>query len=157
MPFVTRPYFQLSQLVVRSPQEADAFETDVITVNNTNGVTIPLGGVVYRAKGADSTAAWDVVADNSVLAVGANDSLPVNEFAVVYGDNYDCQPEVVIPADTDTKVMAFVRDVQLKERLVKDFLTDATGANLTESEFENVKLLLANQGILLNETNGSLG
>lgn len=158
MPFDTRPYFQLSQLFVRSPFEADANETDVITINNTGGVTIPFGGVVFRAKGADSTATWDVVADDTVLAVGDNDSLPVNEFAVVYGDNYDCKQAIVIPDGEDTDVMAVTRGpVQLKSRLIREFLQDATGANLSDAEVLNVFKLLADQNILVNETTGTLG
>lgn len=155
MAFIERDWDQLSQLVVRDPFKEDAQSIDVITINNTGGVTIPLGGVVYRAIGADSTATWDVVADNTVLAVGANDGLPVNEFAVVFGDKYKYQKEVVVPDGVDTKALAYVRGPsQLKSKLVEAFLADA---GLTAAEIANVELLMSRQDILVNETVGTLG
>lgn len=156
MPFTARTFPQLSQLVVRDPFKEDAQCIDVISVTNSGGVTLPMGAVLFRAKGVSSTAQWDAVTSDAVLAVGAEDGLPVNEFAVVFGDNYDWKASVTIPDTTATEVLAYVRGpCQLKSRLIEEYLLSA--GNLDTDETANVIKLLGDQGILVNETIGTLG
>lgn len=108
--------------------------------NITPAGVMPLGTVVFRAKGLSEAAAWAVVTK-------AADVATTNEFAVVYGDQYgwkcDFTPKA-IKAKFFNSVVIKRGPVMFKEF----YLKEVHGTQLGTS-FDILKQLLADQGMVV--------
>lgn len=116
------------------------------------GAAVEMGTVVFRAKASANTAETAY----AVLSAAAQ-IVNTNEFAVVYGDHYQCK-ESFVPrtiASGQFNAVGFVGKnggLQLKDYLIKAIAQDAGGANLSDAEFENLREVLASQGIIVEVT-----
>lgn len=153
MPFTNRPYAkQLSDIVVNELDPKVGYARETINVTPpAGGAPLAAGTVVYRVKSADPLAAYAVLsADTQVAAT--------NEFAVVFGDHYGFK-ESFVPSAVDSSnpiagnAVAFVRGpVQLKDYYLRQIAQDSGGANLSDSEFNQLCELLSKQGIIVEKT-----
>ena len=108
---------------------------------------------MYRAKSADLTAAWTVLASATPLVA-------TNEFAVVYGDHFSFNPSFIprAIAANQYNAVGFVGTsgaLQLKEYYIKQVAKDTVpngGAALTDAQVETLKGLLEAQGIQVLKT-----
>lgn len=116
------------------------------SVDNANitppaaAAAIPLGTVVFRAKGLKEADAWaPISADADVVAT--------NEFAVVFGDalkcNFDFVPRAIAAGRFNSVVIK--RDAQFKEYYIKL----VQGTKLTADNYDILKQLMADQGLLV--------
>ena len=153
MPFVPETYAQrLSDLVVHELDPSVGYSRRDLNVTPITPA-IRLGTVVYRAKSADLTAPWTVLASAAPLVL-------TNEFAVVYGDHFSFNPSFVPRAIAAGRYNAvgYVGTsgaLQLKEYLIKQVAQDAAangGAALTDAQVETLKGLLEQQGIQVLKT-----
>ena len=147
MAFTTIATPKFTDLVVNEKDAPVGYARKVIPVNTTAAETLPLGAVVFRAKGVDPTADYDIVDSNLDIAVA-------NEYAVVIGDQLKVQLDgVTTAAGSTVNLLAFVRgDVILKKKLPLDYLVNTAG--LTEAEANQVLHLLESQGVLSETTIG---
>lgn len=155
MPFIDNTGAKrFSDLVVNELDPRVGYARETINVTSPRmGYTVKMGTVVFRAKSADPLAAYAVLSASTDLA-------PTNEYAVVYGDHYGFNEEFVLAAESTNPVagnaVAFVRGpVQLKEWYIKQIAQDAAGAALTDAQFNNLKELLASQGVIVEVTLGA--
>lgn len=123
---------------------------------NTN--VTDLTATVTGGAGALTPVISQGVADNQTYAVLTSAGLSAdNEFAIVFGDHYKSQ-ESFVPraiAANQFNAVAFVGKngaLILKEKLVKEWATDADGLNLSAVEFEQLREILKGQGIILETT-----
>lgn len=153
MPFVAETYVKrFSDLVVHEMDPSVGYSRRDL---NVTPITAPiqLGTVVYRAKNADLTAAWTVLASATPLVL-------TNEFAVVYGDHFSFNPSFVARAIAANmyNAVGFVGTsgaLQLKEYYIKQVAKSAVnvgGAALTDAQVETLKGLLEQQGIQVLKT-----
>lgn len=100
---------------------------------------IPLGTVVFRAKGLGIAAPWTIVTDNTSLVT-------TNEFAVVWGDHHSFAADFVPRPIAAGKFNAVVikRDAAFKEY----YIGWVHGATLG-ADFDVLKQLMADQGLLV--------
>lgn len=122
---------------------------------NTN--VTDLTATVAGDAGALTPVISQGVAGNQAYAVVANATALVNtnEFAVVYGNNYGFNASFVPNAivDGEFNAVGFKRGpVQLKDYYIKQVAQDADGANLTDAQFETLRELLKQQGIIVEIT-----
>lgn len=147
MPFTSYNRWMLSDLVVNEQDPSVGYARKVIRVAGTG--TLPLGAVVFRAKGTDPTVPYAPV-------TAAGNIATTNEYAVVFGDNYGFKEEITLSGATPAangNAVAFVQgDVILKEYLLKQFLQDEDGADLTDAQFASVKHMLEQQGVRVEIT-----
>lgn len=145
MPFIDFPQTLLSELVVNEVDPSVGYARRVIRVAGTG--TLPMGAVVYRAKGTDPSATYAPLTAAAQLVA-------TNEFAVVFGDNFGCKftiPLQATPATTGNAV-AFVRGmIILKEYLLRQY-TNSFGTPLTDTQFASLKHLLEQQNIRVEIT-----
>lgn len=103
------------------------------------GAAIPFGTVVFRAKGSASTAAWAPVA-------AALDVATTNEYAVVFGNHYgfaaDFVPRAIAAGQWNALVVK--RDAGIKEYYLKK-----AHSTLAAADFDKLKGLLADQGLVV--------
>ena len=153
MPFVEFNSKQLSDLVVHEQDPSVGYARQDLNVTPpAGGAAIAMGTVVLRAKAATNTpaTAYSVLDASSDLSVD-------NEFAVVYGNHYSCQ-ESFVPrsiANGQFNAVGFVGKnggLILKDKLVREVAMDSEGAALTETQFQQLRELLASQGIILEVT-----
>lgn len=153
MPFVAETFVQrFSDLVVHEQDPSVGYSRRDLNVTPTT-TPIHLGTVVYRAKSADLTAPYTVLADADALVL-------TNEFAVVYGDHFSFNPSFVARAIAAGRYNAvgFVGTsgaLQLKEYYIKQVAQSAVnvgGAALTDAQVETLKGLLEQQGIQVLHT-----
>lgn len=153
MPFVAETFTQrFSDLVVHELDPSVGYSRRDLNITPITPA-IRLGTVVYRAKNADLTAAWTVLASATPLVL-------TNEFAVVYGDHFSFNPSFVprAIAANQYNAVGFVGTsgaLQLKEYYIKQVAKSATnvgGAALTDSQVETLKGLLEQQGIQVLKT-----
>lgn len=153
MPFVAETFTQrFSDLVVHELDPSVGYSRRDLNITPITPA-IRLGTVVYRAKNADLTAAWTVLASATPLVL-------TNEFAVVYGDHYSFNPSFVprAIAANQYNAVGFVGTsgaLQLKEYYIKQVAKSATnvgGAALTDAQVETLKGLLEQQGIQVLKT-----
>lgn len=153
MPFVAQTFVQrMSDLVVHELDPSVGYSRRDLNITPITPA-IRIGTVVYRAKSADLTAAWTVLASATPLVL-------TNEFAVVYGDHFSFNPSFVPRAIAAGRYNAvgFVGTsgaLQLKEYFIKTVAksTAATGgADLTDAQVETLKGLLEQQGIQVLKT-----
>ena len=146
MPFTSFSQPMISDLVVNELDPAVGYARKVIRVAGSG--TLPMGAVVYRAKGTDPSATYAPVSASAQLVA-------TNEFAVVFGDEYGCNGSISIqssPAATGNAV-AFVKGpVILKEYLLKAFAMDEEGAAFNATQFNSLKHLLEQQGVRVEFT-----
>lgn len=143
MTMYNRPFNRLSDLVVHEYDPSVGYTRDVITLNFVAAGAVPMGTAVYRAKGVDDSADWAKVTANSQLVA-------TNEFAIVFGDGYGAKETFDVLITTDTKAVAFRRGpVILKDYLVKSL---AVAAGLTAPQFETLRKLLKDQGVIVEIT-----
>jgi len=147
MPFVTINDPRNSDVVLY--EEENRFSRDVVTVTlSTATGDYKQGTILFRAKGTDPTAAWDVVD-------GAGDLSASNEYAVLLGAQVKGQPfEVrdVNPITTATATQAIVlrRLASIKETVPK--AVHVTGYGLSAGNWATLKHLLAFQNILVQDS-----
>ncbi len=153
MPFVAATFVQrFSDLVVHEMDPSVGYSRRDINITPITPA-IRMGTVVYRAKSADLTAAWTVLASEAPLVL-------TNEFAVVYGDHFSFNPSFVPRTIASGKYNAvgFVGTsgaLQLKEYYIKQVAKSAAvdgGADLSDAEVETLKGLLEQQGIQVLKT-----
>lgn len=153
MPFVAETFTQrFSDLVVHELDPSVGYSRRNLNITPITPA-IRLGTVVYRAKNADLTAAWTVLASATPLVL-------TNEFAVVYGDHFSFNPSFVprAIAANQYNAVGFVGTsgaLQLKEYYIKQVAKSATnvgGAALTDAQVETLKGLLEQQGIQVLKT-----
>lgn len=153
MPFVTGTFVQrFSDLVVHELDPSVGYSRRDLNITPIVPA-IRMGTVVYRAKSADLTAPWTVLASATPLVL-------TNEFAVVYGDHFSFNPSFVARAIAAGRYNAvgFVGTsgaLQLKEYYIKQVAqsTAATGgADLNDAQVETLKGLLEQQGIQVLKT-----
>ncbi len=144
MPLVSRTFSQLSQLVLHEKDPAVGYAREVIFVDVAADTVVTPGTVVFRAKAATDTS-YAPLTSNAQLVT-------TNEFAVLFGDKYGCKESwTLLGADTTDNAVAFVRDnVILKDYLLK--VKYVTGAVLTAPQFEALRHLLKEQGIIVELT-----
>lgn len=110
--------------------------------NITPAGMIPLGTVVFRAKGLDEAAAWAAVSKDA-------DIVGTNEFAVVWGDHqgfaYDFTPRA-IKAKFFNAIVLKRGPAELKEFYIKA----VHGTQLT-TKFDVLKQLMADQGVVVHD------
>ena len=153
MPFVAETFVQrFSDLVVHELDPSVGYSRRDLNITPIVPA-IRLGTVVYRAKSADLTAPWTVLASATPLVL-------TNEFAVVYGDHFSFNPSFVARAIAAGRFNAvgFVGTsgaLQLKEYYIKQVAKDTApngGAALTDAQVETLKGLLEQQGIQVLKT-----
>lgn len=153
MPFVAETFVQrFSDLVVHELDPSVGYSRRDLNITPITPA-VRMGTVVYRAKSADLTAPWTVLASATPLVL-------TNEFAVVYGDHFSFNPSFVPRAIAAGRYNAvgFVGTsgaLQLKEYYIKQVAksTAATGgADLTDAQVETLKGLLEQQGIQVLKT-----
>ena len=123
-------------------EEENLYSRDKAIVNNSAGGAKALGTVVWRVKGTNPDAVWDVVDAAGDLAVA-------NEYAILIGDNYSIKNSISLTAATNTPVLILARDARVKESVLKSI--HVTGG-FTSGNFETLKLLLKASGILVEDS-----
>lgn len=153
MPFVSLNRTDLSDLVYHELDPSVGYSRQDINVTPPDaGAAVEMGTVVFRAKANANTAATPY----AVLSA-AGQIVATNEFAIVFGDHYSCKDSFV-PRTIDSgqfNAVAFVGKngaLMLKDYLIKAIAQDAAGAALTDAQFENLREVLAQQGLLVEVT-----
>ncbi len=147
MPLVSRPFYQLSDLVLHEKEPNLGTAREVIFVDVASDTPVTLGTVAYRAKAATDTAYAPLSAAAQLVTT--------NEFAVLFGNKYGAKPEgfTLLAADTTDNAVAYVRDnVILKDYLLKQLYTTGGSPMLTGPQFEGLRHLLKSQGVILEAT-----
>jgi hypothetical protein len=153
MPFVAGTFVKrVSDLVVHEMDPSVGYSRRDLNITPP-AQPVLLGTVVYRAKSADLTAPWTVLASATPLVL-------TNEFAVVYGDHFSFNPSFTPRAIATGRYNAvgFVGTsgaLQLKEYYIKQVAQSAVnvgGAALTDAQVETLKGLLEQQGIQVLKT-----
>lgn len=146
MPIVSRPFFQLSDLVVHEKDPSVGYAREVVFVDVGADTTVTPGTVAYRAKGA-TDAAYSLLSASSQLVA-------TNEFIVLFGDEFSCADSwVLLAADTTDNAVGFVRDnVILKDYLIRQIYTTGGSPVLNATQFQSLVHLLKQQGVILEVT-----
>lgn len=141
--------------VVAGAADVEAVFTSSTPNTNVTDLTAAVTGdagalTPVISDGAANNQAYAVIADATALA-------NTNEFAIVFGDHYSCKDSFVprAIAEGQFNAVAFVGKngaLMLKDHLIKAIAQDADGAALTDSEFEILRELLAQQGLLVEVT-----
>lgn len=148
MAFVTISDPRNSDVVLEEEENYFSRSGSTAILNNTAGGTIKQGTVVWRAKGTDPAAVWDIVDASGDLSVN-------NEYAIllgaqVKGSVFRPAESFVVTAATDTKVILLRRICRVKEQVLKD--VHVTGYGLTQGNFDTLKHLLAREMILVEDS-----
>lgn len=153
MPFVPFSRTDLSDLVYHENDPSVGYSrSDINVTPPSGGAAVKMGTVVFRAKAKANTAA-------TAYAVLSSDAQldSANEFAIVFGDHYGCN-ESFVPRSISSgqfNAVAFVGKngaIMLKDTLIREFAQDTGGLNLSDGEFENLRELLAEQGLRVEAT-----
>lgn len=151
MPFVPFSRTDLSDLVYHENDPSVGYSRSDINVTPPGGA-VKMGTVVFRAKADANTAATPYAVMSADTQLDTD-----NEFAIVFGDHYSCN-ESFVPrtiASGQFNAVAFVGKngaIMLKDALIREFAQDPDGLNLSDSEFENLRELLASQGLRVEAT-----
>lgn len=108
--------------------------------NITPAGVIPLGTVVFRAKGLDVEAPWTAVTADL-------DVVDTNEFAIVYGDQYGFKADFTPKAIAAKKYNAVV--IKRGPAMVKEFYIKAVHGTALTTKYGVLKQLLADQGVVV--------
>lgn len=147
MPFVDIVDPRASDVILE--EEENRFSRDVVTVNFANTGAYKQGTIVFRVKGTDPTAAWDVVDAAGDLSLS-------NEYAVLLGAQVKGQPFTLressqITAATNTSAIVLRRMARIKES-VPLAIHGTAGYGLTSGNMATLKHLLAFQNILVEDS-----
>lgn len=144
MPLVSRPFTQLSDLVLHEKEPAVGSAREVVFVDVAADTVVTLGTVAFRAKAATDTSYALLTASSQLVAT--------NEFVVLFGDRYGCKESwTLLGADIVDNAVGFVRDnVQLKDYLLKQKYI--TGGVLNTTQFAGLVHLLKSQGVIVEIT-----
>ena len=147
MPFVANPLpVRLSDLVFHEVDPSGRYSRQ--SINVTPAGELKIGTVVFRAKSVlDPEGAYAVLSNVSQL-------VDTNEFVVVFGDHYGFNPaftpNAIVAGEFNS--VGFIRgQVQLK-----DYYLKANNITMTDAQFGTLKTLLARQGVLVEESHGSI-
>ena len=143
MPLVQRGFTQLSDLVVHERDPSVGYAREVVFVDVAADTPVVMGMVAYRAKAATDTA--------YTLMTAAAQLVTTNEFVVLFGDRYQAKPQgfTLLAADTADNAVGYVRDnVILKDYPIKQ----ATAGFLDATQFESLRHLLKEQGVVVEQT-----
>lgn len=133
------PIKRPSDLIVNHPDGNYQNDSANITPPAANAI-MPLGTIVYRAKGGAKATAWTVLDDDT-------DVVATNDYAVVYGDHYGWKPDFAPKAIAAGKYNAIViarGPVMLKEYYIKKVYK-----TVLTTKYETLKGLLAAQGLVV--------
>ena len=108
--------------------------------NITPSGNIPLGTVVFRAKGLAKAAPWAVVTK-------AADIAETNEFAFVYGDQYGWKTDFTPKAIVAKLFNAVV--IKRGPAMFKEFYLKEVHATQLGASYDVLKQLLADQGLVV--------
>lgn len=153
MPFVPFNRTDLSDLVYHELDPSVGYARQDLNITPpAGGAEVKMGTVVFRAKASANTASTPYAALS-----GAGDISVDNEYAVVYGNHYQCKGSFVPRdiAEGQFNAVGFVGKngaLMLKDYLVKAIAQDSAGASLSDAEFENLREVLASQGLLVEVT-----
>lgn len=143
MPLVTRGFTQLSDLVVHERDPSVGYAREVVFVDVAADTPVVMGMVAYRAKAATDTA--------YALLSNASQLVATNEFVVLFGDEYGAKPQgfTLLAAETTDNAVGYVRD----NVILKDYpVRQATSGFLNATQFEGLRHLLKEQGVILEIT-----
>lgn len=154
MPFIQdTTTVRFSDLVVNELDPSVGYARQDLNV--TPSGALAMGTVVFRAKASTNTeaTAYARLTGNAQL-------VNTNEFAIVYGDHYSFNPSFTprTIATGQFNAVGFVGKngaLALKEYYVKQIAQAAGGsggAGLTDAQFEVLRQLLKDQGIILELT-----
>lgn len=143
MPWNEEIFFRLSDLVVNELEPCVGWARKVVPVDIDEETEVAQGTVVFRARGIDPTVPFAPITAAANLAI-------TNEYAVLFGDNYNAKPTFFITQGE--AVSFFNQGVILKEKALKDIYVNGEDEILTEAQFEGLKLLLERQGIRVEHT-----
>lgn len=153
MPFIPMSRTDFSDLVYHELDPAVGYARQDLNITPpAGGAEVLMGTIVFRAKadGNTPTSPYAVVS-------AAGDISIENEYAVVYGDHFQCKGEFVPRGieEGQYNAVGFVGKngaLMLKDYLIKPIVQDEDGANLSDAEFENLREVLASQGIIIEVT-----
>lgn len=143
MPIVVRGFTQLSDLVVHERDPSVGYAREVVFVDVAADTPVVMGMVAYRAKAATDTA--------YTLLSAAAQLVTTNEFVVLFGDEYCAKPQgfTLLAAETTDNAVGYVRD----NVILKDYpVRQATSGFLNATQFEGLRHLLKEQGVILELT-----
>lgn len=147
MPLVSRPFVQLSDLVVHEKDPSVGYAREVVFVDVASDTPVTLGTVAFRAKAATDTA--------YALLSNVSQLVTTNEFIVLFGDEYGCRTDgwTLLAAETTDNAVGFVRDnVILKDYLLKELYVNADSPLLNLTQFNALVHLLKAQGVIVEIT-----
>lgn len=153
MPFIALSRTDFSDLVYHELDPSVGYARQDLNITPpAEDAEVLMGTIVFRAKASGNTPATAY----TVLSGVANISVD-NEYAVVYGDHYQCKGAFIPRAISSGQYNAvgFVGKngaLMLKDYLIKPIAQDADGADLTDAQFENLREVLASQGIIVEVT-----
>lgn len=150
MPLIQRPYQLLSDLVVHEFDPSVGYARAVVPLTVAGTTTLPLGAVLFRAKGTDPTVPYSVVVD-------ATSFVTTNEFAVMIGDyyGYELAPIVATVAASPQNVTVYKRGTVILKDFTVLTAVKANFAGITTTQFGVLKHLLGFQNVLV-ETAGTV-
>jgi hypothetical protein len=146
MAFTSIPFEKLlSDLVIYEGTDPNTGFTrkEINVTPPAGGAALELGTVVFRAKSADPTAAY------AVVAAGADVAL-TNEYAIVFGDHYGFKGSFVPAAIAAGKFNA-VSFIQGPMKFKEYYLKQIHSA-LTATQFAALKGVLEKQGLVVETT-----
>lgn len=153
MPFIALSRTDFSDLVYHELDPSVGYARQDLNITPpAAGAEVLMGTIVFRAKAGANTAETPYAALSAAADISAD-----NEYAVVYGDHYQCKGEFVPRAIAagQYNAVGFVGKngaLMLKDYLIKPIAQDADGADLTDAQFENLREVLASQGIIVEVT-----
>lgn len=115
---------------------------DVVSLSASITATLKQGTVLWRVKAKTATATWDVVNDDTDVNVA-------NEYAILIGDDRKTSDTVAVSSGVAKNVIALTRRAHVKDKTIRDI---TTGFGVTTTEFNNLKRLLATQGVIVSDT-----
>ena len=116
---------------------------DVVSLSASITATLKQGTVLWRAKAKTATATWDVVNDDTDVNVA-------NEYAILIGDDRKTADTVAVSSGVAKNVIALTRRAHVKDKTIRDITV--TGFGVSTTEFNNLKRLLATQGVIVSDT-----
>lgn len=145
MPVRDLPYdVLLSDLVLNEIDPMVGYSRqDINIAPPADDAPVVMGTVVFKSKDTSYKDPYTVITP----ALASSVLVSTNEFAVVFGNHYQCKSEFVpLPIEAGKwNAVAFVRgQVQLKDKQLKE-----ANAGLTETDYELLTTLLQAQGVLV--------
>lgn len=133
------PIKRPSDLIVNHPDGNFQNDSANITPPAANAI-IPLGSIVFRAKGGAKETAWTVLAADA-------DVVDTNDFAVVYGDHYGWKPDFAPKAIKAGFYNAIV--IARGPTMLKEYYIKKVYKTVLTTKYETLKGLLAAQNLVV--------